>query len=332
MSTLNVFGSFPLPPRNDADVGGVAPTLDGRSHFLNLGATCIFSLRNEPNDPILLKVKHVHRTTATPIVVLFLAQLGSILLVPYEPASAQSTSRYRLATYREWGLSLAGAGLLFAGFAVQSNQQPLTLEEIDGLDANDVNSFDRPATEQWSTGAAVASDVLVMTLMASPVALAIAETGNKNGLTLGVMYAETILLNNGVIQLLKGSTNRIRPLAYNDDPEVPEEEKLETSTRRSFPSGHTANAFSAAVFLSSTYAKLHPESSARTWVWAGSLTAATAVGYLRYRAGKHFPTDIIAGAVIGASFGYLIPKLHETGAVYVAPSEGGVELGAVLQF
>ncbi len=289
-------------------------------------------MRNEPNDLLLPKVKHVHRTTATPIGVLFLAQLGSISLVPAEPASAQSPSPYKLATYREWGLSLTGAGLLFAGLAVQSNQETLTLAEIDALDPNDVNSFDRPATERWSTGADLASDVLVMTLMVSPVALAIAETGSKNGLTLGVMYAETVLLNNGVTQLLKGATDRTRPFAYNDDPDIPEEEKYETTTRRSFPSGHTANAFAAAVFLSSTYAKLHPQSSARTWVWAGSLTAATAVGYFRHLAGKHFPTDIITGAVIGASIGYLVPKLHETGVVYVAPSKGGAGLGAVLRF
>jgi len=279
------------------------------------------------------RVRHVTATAIGRIASCFvLAQFVSAFLFAPPPATAQSTSPYYMSTYREWGLSLAGAGLIFAGLAVQSNQEPLTLAEIDALDPNDVNSFDRSATEQWSTGADLASDVLVMTLMASPVALAIAETGNKNGLTLGVMYAETVLLNNGVTQLLKGATDRTRPFTYNDDPEIPEEKKYQTNTRRSFPSGHTANAFAAAVFLGTTYSKLHPESAARKWVWAGSITAATAVGYFRYRAGKHFPTDIITGAVIGASFGYLVPKLHETGAVYVAPSEGGAALGVVLRF
>jgi membrane-associated phospholipid phosphatase len=263
---------------------------------------------------------------------LVLAQFIVAFLFAPAPALAQSADPYELSTYREWGLSLTGAGLLLAGLAVQSNQQPLTLAEIEALDPNDVNAFDRPATGRWSTGADLASDVLVLTLIASPVTLAIAEAGSKNGLTLGLMYAETVLLNNGVTQLLKGATDRTRPFAYNDDPEIAEEKKQQTNTRRSFPSGHSANAFAAAVFLGTTYSKLHPESSARNWVWAGSLTAATAVGYFRYRAGKHFPTDIITGAVIGASFGYLIPKLHETGAVYVAPSEGGAALGAVLRF
>jgi len=268
----------------------------------------------------------------TTINLILAAQLGAACFVAVEPAAAQPTSVYRLDVRRDWGLSLAGAGLLFAGLAVQSNQRPLTQAEIDALDRNDVNSFDRSATEQWSTGADLASDVLMATLLVSPVALTITETGAGNGLMLGLMYAETVLLQNGVVQLLKGVTNRTRPFGYNDSPEIPQGKKYQTATRRALPSGHAANASAAAVFLGSTYSRLHPESSARKWVWTGSLTAATAVGYLRYSAGKHFPTDVITGAVIGASFGYLVPKLHETGSACVAPASGGVTLGVVIGF
>jgi membrane-associated phospholipid phosphatase len=268
-----------------------------------------------------------------PVMLLVLSmQLGAACFVAADAASAQSTSAYRLDVYRESGLLISGAGLLFGGLAVQSNQQPLTQAEIDALDRNQVNWLDRSATEQWSTGADLASDVLLVTSVASPLVLAIAEARGGEGVRVGIMYAESVLLNNGIVQLLKGVTDRTRPFAYNDDPGIPEEKKMEKTTRRSFPSGHTGNAFAAAVFLASTYSRLHPESPARKWVWAGSLTAATATGYLRYEAGKHFPTDIIAGAVVGASLGYLVPKLHETGNVYVTPSSGGVTLGVVIGF
>ncbi|UCD24099.1 MAG: phosphatase PAP2 family protein [Gemmatimonadota bacterium] len=270
----------------------------------------------------------VERITGTAVMALVVT---AHLVTPGQVA-AQSANPYELSKYREWSLSIAGAGLLAAGLVVQGNQEPLTQDEIEELDPNDVNSFDRSATEEWSTGADMASDLLVLTLIASPAVMAVAESQSGGRLTLGVMYAETILLNNGVVQLLKGVTERTRPFAYNDDPEIPQEKKEQTNTRRSFPSGHTANAFAAAVFLGSTYSKLHPESSARKWIWAGSLTAATAVGYFRYKAGKHFPTDIITGAAIGAAFGYIVPKLHETGVVYVSPVEGGAALGTVLRF
>jgi len=33
---------------------------------------------------------------------------------------------------------------------------------------------------------------------------------------------------------------------------------------------------------------------------------------LRYASGKHFPTDIITGALVGSAVGYFIPFLHRT--------------------
>ncbi len=46
-------------------------------------------------------------------------------------------------------------------------------------------------------------------------------------------------------------------------------------------------------------------------MWAGSLTLAATTGYMRYQGGKHFPTDIISGAIIGSLAGWGVPKLHE---------------------
>ena len=34
-------------------------------------------------------------------------------------------------------------------------------------------------------------------------------------------------------------------------------------------------------------------------------------GYLRVKAGKHYPTDTIAGYLLGATAGILIPQLHK---------------------
>jgi membrane-associated phospholipid phosphatase len=148
------------------------------------------------------------------------------------------------------------------------------------------------------------------------------------------MWGEALLLNNGLLQLLKGVTNRTRPFVYNDDPDIPDELRLEVSARRSFPSSHTANTFASAVFFSSVYAKLHPTSSARPWIWAGSLTLAATTGYLRYQAGKHYPSDIIGGAIIGSLIGWGVPKLHEVAGVNlsVAPSEGGTAIGVMLRY
>ena len=62
------------------------------------------------------------------------------------------------------------------------------------------------------------------------------------------------------------------------------------------------------------------------------------VGYLRYRALKHYPTDLLIGVFIGASLGILIPELHrnkEKKNVNVMPMTGpitGLRLSYQIQY
>jgi hypothetical protein len=66
---------------------------------------------------------------------------------------------------------------------------------------------------------------------------------------------------------------------------------------------------------------------------AGGTLLTGFVGYERVRAGAHFPTDVIMGALAGASIGVLVPHLHRRGTrpVWVdfapAPRGSGATLG-----
>jgi membrane-associated phospholipid phosphatase len=66
----------------------------------------------------------------------------------------------------------------------------------------------------------------------------------------------------------------------------------------SFPSGHTAIAFSHAYILSHHYPKAK----------IPLFLVASTVGFSRLYLGKHYPTDVIAGAVIGLAVGYLTTR------------------------
>ena len=210
----------------------------------------------------------------------------------------------------------------------------LTAEDIAALDPANVNAFDRPATTRWSPSSANLSDGLLVAAVAAPLSLLAIARAAHGPVTIGVMLGETVLLSNGLGQLTKTAVRRVRPFVYNDDPEIPYEQKTSTSARQSFPSGHAANAFASAVFLSTVYARLHPTSPARPWVWGGSLALATTVGYLRYDAGKHFPTDVIAGALMGGAIGWVVPKLHESDrvSVGVAPGASGTTVELSVRF
>lgn len=250
------------------------------------------------------------------------------------PVHAQDAFPYRLDRRLDVVLGASGAALVAGGFVIQRNVDTLTADDIADLDPLDVNAFDRGATRQWDPTSSSISDALVLGVLAAPAALMITAPGSREPLTLGVMYAEVLLLGNGVTGMIKGAAKRPRPYVYNADPAIALERKQSKSARTSFPSGHTTNAFAAAVFLSTVYGRLHPDSPARPWIWAGSLTAATAVGVLRYEAGKHFPTDVLTGAAIGVAVGWLVPKLHETDRVQVgmAPGPDGMMVGVTVRY
>lgn len=64
-----------------------------------------------------------------------------------------------------------------------------------------------------------------------------------------------------------------------------------------FPSSHAANAFSVAMFLSLAYGRKH-----KTLAWI-IFSWATIVAYSRPYLGKHYPADILCGALLGLGIG-----------------------------
>ena len=219
----------------------------------------------------------------------------------------------------EFWLLTSSAMMGGVGLVATSRQEPLDSLRRAQLDRQKLWGIDRGATDNWSPAAGVASDLLELGAIAAPVAYVAVEHSGEDSGTLYLMYGETLLAANVANLFLKSVTDRARPYAYNDDPEIPDAERLSRSAVRSFPSTHTANAFAAAVFMGTVYGETHPGSSGRTWVWAGGLTVAVTTGILRVVSGRHFPTDVLAGAAIGSLAGWAVPKLHERPApVYQA--------------
>ncbi|NNV54824.1 phosphatase PAP2 family protein [Limnovirga soli] len=103
----------------------------------------------------------------------------------------------------------------------------------------------------------------------------------------------TIVINTIATQGLKYTINRQRPFEkYNFI--YPYDA---TETGKSFPSGHTSMAFATATTLSLQYKKWYVVVPAYAW--------AAGVGYSRMYMGEHYPTDVLAGAVIGAGSAFI---------------------------
>ncbi len=97
---------------------------------------------------------------------------------------------------------------------------------------------------------------------------------------------------------LKYSIDRTRP--FDKYPFIEQAVSVHTA---SFPSGHTSSAFSTATSLSLAFPKWYV--IAPSYLWASS------VAYSRMHLGVHYPSDVLAGAFIGAGSSYLCYKLNQ---------------------
>jgi membrane-associated phospholipid phosphatase len=118
----------------------------------------------------------------------------------------------------------------------------------------------------------------------------------------------------GSTYLAKDLTGRRRPWAHNTSLSVDERLALAAAdpldARRSFFSGHASSAFALATLMSTVYADVHGRSHASDALWAMSLSVAALTGLARVKAGMHYPSDVLAGAAVGAAIGRLVPALH----------------------
>ncbi len=106
-------------------------------------------------------------------------------------------------------------------------------------------------------------------------------------------------VNLGMTQILKNTIRRERPAATHQDLFY----VYEPRTDFSMPSGHTSSAFATATALSLKYPEWYVIAPAYLW--------ATSVGLSRIHLGLHYPTDVLAGAALGAGSAYLTYKVNE---------------------
>lgn len=110
----------------------------------------------------------------------------------------------------------------------------------------------------------------------------------KNAVFIGTTVIEAL----GVTYGLKYAFDRERPFVKYPDKIHP----INPEDSPSFPSGHTAAAFSLATSLSITYPKWYVIAPSAAW--------ACGVGLARMNQGVHYPSDVLAGAAIGVGCGF----------------------------
>lgn len=111
----------------------------------------------------------------------------------------------------------------------------------------------------------------------------------KDAVYIGTSVIEAL----GITYAFKYTFDRQRPFEKYPDRIHP----IEKEDSPSFPSGHTAAAFSLATSLSITYPKWYVIAPSAVW--------ACGVGLARINQGVHYPSDVLTGAVIGTGCAFL---------------------------
>ena len=220
-----------------------------------------------------------------------------------------SSETFKLSPLKD-GILLGSGILLSGGDLILDNALKINRQEYDGkpFDKDDVNPFDRAFMHSYSKNRDKAADFLLVANLLSPAILVL--TDKEEWFTCGLMYAETLLISNGIKELTKLAVNRSRPYMYYDAATYPKDDVEEGDWANSFPSGHSTMAFASATFTSYTFWNYFPDSPWKIPVTAGCYTMAAGVAVLRLSSGNHFMTDVLTGALIGSATGILVPWLH----------------------
>jgi len=243
-----------------------------------------------------------------------------------------------------WASASAGLALTSLGYFLSEGADPITREEIRTLSPERVNPFDRSATGNWSPEWADRSDAFRMGAIGAGLLVfgveasrAATDGRSDDAMKLVAMFSEVVLLTAGTTYVTKVLAGRRRPFLFNQSLSVEERYRIASTgadkPAASFFSGHSSGAFAAATFASTVFQDIHGRSAWSGLVWGSTLSLASLTAYARVKAGAHYPSDVIVGALVGAGIGYLVPRLHRKGAGgEEAPTVGMFQLNYQIRF
>lgn len=182
------------------------------------------------------------------------------------------------------------------------------------MDISAVNWLDRVLAHPFSKGMhdfGTAMVIFNLAVLLPAFAIYTATKSEKKFLTflvLFLIFIEAFVLAKGTYDTLKTSLCRTRPFMYFENPYM--KSVLNGDWQYSWPSGHTANAFLAAAFITATVLIRKDKTTVSKIFIILSYTVAVTVGVCRILSGNHFFTDVISGALVGTMIGFIVPAFN----------------------
>lgn len=199
-------------------------------------------------------------------------------------------------------------------------------------DVSDLLPWDRPVAGRYNK---TAGDVSTWAAALGVAPLALGAASWYRGDALGadfaaytLMFAQALALQSGLNLVVRSMSLWPRPYIYATGGDgAAAASAAEGEAYGSFFSGHTSAAFTIAVFTGEWFSEFYPNSAYRPLVWAASLSLAGFVGALRIAAGKHYPTDVVVGALAGTGISLAVIKIHKKSVRFGPVSLAGLWAG-----
>jgi len=227
-----------------------------------------------------------------------------LLAVTAPPALGQAP--YRVS----WGdaVSVVAAGVaVLIPEATKLPKAAPSCGSIAPCDPASLPGIDRVALHTFSGSAGTASTALLTGLIgcAGVASFEGATPAQRRGHV--AVFANSLAWTFAATEWMKVVVHRKRPVLYTAGATAA---AGDPNSQRSFPSGHASVGFAAATtyLVMAQRERLPHRGRNAVLLYAGAL----GVSALRVSAGKHFTTDVLGGAALGAGIGWLVAKVHPT--------------------
>jgi len=174
-----------------------------------------------------------------------------------------------------------------------------------------------------------ASDYLLYALEAETLTTALATPSGEDPKDWAYSKAKGLTVELGAELVTAGTTILLKDVTDRSRPD---------GGSKSFPSNHSSEAFSSSTLANRNLNSITMSEKVRVPMQVANILLATSVGWARVEAGKHFPSDVLAGAALGHFFSAFIhdafmglPRDNSL-SFDVLPSKHGVMIGLSCAF
>ena len=182
--------------------------------------------------------------------------------------------------------------ILFFSFSTAGYSQNADIDLLKHIHTNRNEKLD--PTLEWITHSVTPLSLAVPVGTAAYALI----TKDDRSLQNAVEIASSAVVSGALSLGLKYAVDRERP--FDTYPFITEVTPADTP---SFPSGHTTHAFALATSVSLVYERWYIV--VPSYLWAGT------VGYTRMALGVHYPSDVLAGALLGSGSAYLCHRINQ---------------------